>query len=117
MKPKATPSSAQPDFFQVELSSIISSRHPLVRLSREIPWDAFDHLLQPTYAPVMGAPGITTRLMVVLHYLKFLEAGDRHSGKAFLNHEGDYGGQTLYQALLSTRFPTISRRILGRRSR
>ena len=71
MKPKATPSSAQPDFFQVELYSIISSRHSLVRLSREIPWDAFDQLLQPTYAPVMGAPGITTRLMVALHYLKF----------------------------------------------
>jgi len=29
MKPKATPSSAQPDFFQGELSSIISLRHPL----------------------------------------------------------------------------------------
>jgi transposase, IS5 family len=71
MEPKATPSSAQPDFFQVEPSSIISSRHPLVRLSKEIPWGAFDQLLQPTYAPVMGAPGITTRLMVALHYLKF----------------------------------------------
>ena len=71
MKPKATPSSAQPDLFQIELSSIISAQHPLVRLSAEIAWDAFEQQLQPTYAPVMGAPGISTRLMVSLHYLKF----------------------------------------------
>jgi IS5 family transposase len=71
MKPKATPSCAQPDFFQIELSSIISLQHPLVRLSAEISWDAFEQQLQPTYAPVMGAPGINTRLMVSLHYLKF----------------------------------------------
>jgi IS5 family transposase len=71
MKPKATPPCAQPDFFQIELSSIISSQHPLVRLSAEISWDAFEQQLQPTYAPVMGAPGINTRLMVSLHYLKF----------------------------------------------
>lgn len=71
MKPKATPSASQPDFFQVELSSIISSKHPLVRLSTEISWDGFEEQLQPTYALVMGAPGINTRLMVALHYLKF----------------------------------------------
>jgi IS5 family transposase len=71
MTPKATPSSAQYNLFQVELSSIITSRPPLVRLSAEIAWDAFNHLPQPTYAPVVGAPGITTRLMVALHYLKF----------------------------------------------
>jgi IS5 family transposase len=71
MKPKVTPASAQPDFFQVELASIISLRHPLVRLSAEISWEAFEQQLQPTYAPVMGAPGISTRLMVSLHYLKY----------------------------------------------
>ena len=71
MKPKATPSSAQPDFFQIELSSIISSQHPSVRLSAETTWDAFEQQPQPSHAPVMGATGINTRLMGSLHYLKF----------------------------------------------
>ena len=42
MKPKATPSYAQSDFFQTELSSIISLHHPLVRLSScklPLAWD------------------------------------------------------------------------------
>ena len=71
MKPKPSPSSAQPDFFQVELSSIISWSHPLVKLAAKIAWDGFEQHLNPTYSLDMGAPGASTRLMVALHYLKF----------------------------------------------
>jgi len=71
MKPKPSPSSAQPDFFQVELSSIISLSHPLVKLAAKIAWDGFEQHLNPTYSPDLGAPGSSTRLMVALHYLKF----------------------------------------------
>ena len=71
MKPKATNSSAQPDFFKAELVSLINLQHPLVKLANLIPWEDFDRQLQSTYAPTMGAPGLPTRLMVALHYLKF----------------------------------------------
>jgi len=71
MKPKPTASASQGDLFKVELSSIISLQHPLVKLAALIPWDDFERQLQPTYAPTTGAPGISTRLMAALHILKF----------------------------------------------
>ena len=70
MKPKPSPATTQPDLFQTELKSIINLSHPLVKLAEEFNWDEFEQQLQPTYAPVMGAPGINTRLMVALHFLK-----------------------------------------------
>ena len=70
MKPKPSSATTQPDFFQTELKSIINLSHPLVKLAEEFNWDEFEQQLQPTYAPVMGAPGINTRLMVALHFLK-----------------------------------------------
>ena len=45
MKPKVTPASAQPDFFQVELASIISLRHPLVRLLPAMKYDNYIELV------------------------------------------------------------------------
>ena len=71
MKPKPTASASQSDLFKVELISIISLQHPLVKLAALIPWDDFERQLQPTYAPTTGAPGISTRLMAALHILKF----------------------------------------------
>jgi IS5 family transposase len=70
MKPKPSSATTQPDFFQTELKSIINLSHPLVKLAEEFNWDEFEQQLQPTYAPVMGAPGINTRLVVALHFLK-----------------------------------------------
>jgi IS5 family transposase len=70
MKPKPSVTSVQPDFFQTELKSIINLQHPLVKLAEEFNWDAFEKQMQPSYSPIMGAPGINTRLMVALHFLK-----------------------------------------------
>ncbi len=66
MKPKPTASVSQGDPFTVELISIISLQHPLVKLAALIPWDDIDRQLQATYAPTTGAPGISRRLMVAL---------------------------------------------------
>jgi IS5 family transposase len=44
--------------------------HPMVKLAKEFIWNEFEQQLQPTYAPVMGASGIDTQLMVALHFLK-----------------------------------------------
>ena len=70
MKPKPSVDAIEPDLFQTELKAIINLHHPLVKLAHEFNWDAIEQQLQPTYAPVMGAPGINTRLMVALHFLK-----------------------------------------------
>jgi transposase, IS5 family len=45
--------------------------HPLVRLGLFIDWESFEQTLGGTYDPSQGAPGISTRLMVALHYLKY----------------------------------------------
>ena len=70
MKPKPSPATAQPDLFQTELRSIINLHHPLVKLAEEFNWDGFEQQLHPTYCALTGAPGINTRLMVALHFLK-----------------------------------------------
>jgi IS5 family transposase len=43
----------------------------LVRLGLCIDWAWFELVLGATYHPTQGAPGINTRLMVALHYLKY----------------------------------------------
>jgi len=57
--------------FQVELEQMIDLDHPLVRLGMRINWASFEQALGATYHPTHGAPGISTRLMVALHYLKY----------------------------------------------
>ena len=56
--------------FAVELERLVNSAHALVRLGAQINWAAFDELLGKTYRETTGAPGVNTRLMVALHYLK-----------------------------------------------
>ncbi len=68
MKPKPSVAAVQPDLFQTELKAIINLHHPLVKLAHEFNWDAFEQQIQPTYAPVIGAPGLNTRLMIALHF-------------------------------------------------
>jgi IS5 family transposase len=41
------------------------------RLGLFIDWQSFEQTLGSTYHPSQGAPGISTRLMVALHYLKY----------------------------------------------
>jgi Transposase domain (DUF772) len=71
MKPKKTEHKPQRELFRVELSFLVDNNHPLVKLGSRINWTAFDEHLAPTYHDKMGAPGIDTRLMVALHYLKY----------------------------------------------
>jgi IS5 family transposase len=71
MRPKAEPDQPQRELFQVELEQIIDRHHPLVQLGMRIDWVSFEELLGATYHPTHGAPGISTRLMVALHYLKY----------------------------------------------
>jgi IS5 family transposase len=71
MRPKSEPKQPQRELFQVELEQIIDVHHPLVRLGMCIDWTSFEQTLGSTYHPTHGGPGISTRLMVALHYLKY----------------------------------------------
>lgn len=43
----------------------------MVKLARAVDWDRLDSLFGDTYCPDKGRPGVSTRLMVSLHYLKY----------------------------------------------
>lgn len=51
---------------------LVSHEHPLYQLAEAIDWTRFEAELGPLYAEAVGRPGLPTRLMVGLHYLKYL---------------------------------------------
>jgi len=71
MRPKGEPAQPQRELFQIDLEQLIDMSHPLVRLGHGMNWSCFEQTLGSTYHPTQGAPGISTRLMVALHYLKY----------------------------------------------
>ena len=72
MKPKRSPvADRQCDLFQIELERVIDLNHSLVKLSRVVDWKRMEELFGATYCSDNGRPGISTRLMVSLHYLKY----------------------------------------------
>ncbi len=72
MKPKKTPQKdKQRDLFRAALVNIIDPNHGLVKLSKVVEWDRLDDLFGSTYCADNGRPGVSTRLMVALHYLKY----------------------------------------------
>ncbi|MDR0648466.1 MAG: IS5 family transposase [Synergistaceae bacterium] len=56
--------------FQNRLENIINIEHPLARLSEKIDWRSLEKKLGEIYIPDKGRPGLPTRLMAGLHYLK-----------------------------------------------
>lgn len=54
------------------MALIVSHEHPLYQLAEAIDWSRFEAELSPLYAEAAGRPGLPTRLMVGLHYLKYL---------------------------------------------
>ena len=71
MKPK-TPDSfaAQHDLFRSQLSQILDLTHSLAQLYQSIDWNAIEQRFGAFYVEDVGRPGLPTRLMVGLHYLK-----------------------------------------------
>ena len=66
--PQDQPSTIQ--LFQARLDNIISPQHPLVDLAAAIQWERFDEAYSAFYCEPNGEPGLPTRLMVGLQYLK-----------------------------------------------
>jgi len=72
MRPPTNPEQAADDASRVRLALIVSHEHPLYQLAEAIDWSRFAAELGPLYAEAVGRPGLPTRLMVGLHYLKYL---------------------------------------------
>ena len=68
MRPKK-PNNA-PQLFQSRLDQILNMKHPLIVLSTQIEWSAFEEQFGSYYSDAVGRSGVPTRLMVGLHYLK-----------------------------------------------
>ena len=60
----------QEHLFQARLDQQINLQHPLVRLAQQIDWSSFERAFGAQYADEVGRPGVPTRLLVGLHYLK-----------------------------------------------
>ena len=72
MKPKKSPQKRrQRDLFRPELTKMIDPGHGLVKLAKAVNWERLDEQFGNTYCPDNGRPGVSTRLMVSLHYLKY----------------------------------------------
>lgn len=69
MKPKPPPDLPTDDLFRHRLENLIDQRHELVRLAALIDWQRFDHEWGELFCD-RGRPGIATRLIAGLHYLK-----------------------------------------------
>jgi len=70
MKPQKNKYNPQFDLFKIELNRIIDPSHPLVKLTKQMDWSAFDHQFEKEFSDE-GRPAIATRLMVSLHYIKY----------------------------------------------
>jgi len=69
MKPKAAP--PQRELFGAHLSELLNREHPLYVLAERIDWSQFDTAIDACYADEFGRPGVNTRLMIGLLYLKY----------------------------------------------
>ena len=68
MKPKAA--TPQCELFGARLSELLNPEHPLYVLAERLDWSQFDVAIDACYADELGRPGVNTRLMVGLLYLK-----------------------------------------------
>jgi IS5 family transposase len=68
MQPKAR--RPQHELFGARLSELLNPEHPLYLLAERIDWSQFEVAIDACYADELGRPGVNTRLMVGLLYLK-----------------------------------------------
>ena len=59
--------------FQLYLPNTLNLSHPLCRLSDSISWEDFHASFKTLYSEDMGRPAKSVRLMVGLHYLKYMK--------------------------------------------
>jgi len=72
MQPKSLDRSPQTELYRSRLDQILNHRHSLFVLAHAIDWKVFDETFGALFTQKKGRPGLPTRLMVGLHYLKHL---------------------------------------------
>ena len=70
MAPKNHFPTGQYDLLRKRTEDIVHKNHPLVILSSLIDWRSFSKSFGEKFHPSNGRPGLSTRLMVGLHYIK-----------------------------------------------
>jgi transposase, IS5 family len=71
MKPRDSQAhNPQENLFQSRLDQQLNPKHPLFQLAQQIDWHYFEQEFGILYSEEMGRPGVPTRLLVGLHYLK-----------------------------------------------
>ena len=58
------------DLFRSSLEQLLNKEHPLYALANKIDWKRFDKSFGDLFVQKQGRPGLPTRLVVGLHYLK-----------------------------------------------
>jgi len=58
------------DLFRSSLEQILNRKHPLYVMANRIDWHRFDNSFGELFVQKQGRPGLPTRLIVGLHYLK-----------------------------------------------
>lgn len=88
MQPIKDPSGKiQEDLFRTRLDQILNKTHPVFQLAQSIDWPMFEKEFGTLFVPDIGRPGLQTRLMVGLHYLKHLyDASDEGVVDMFLEN-------------------------------
>ena len=77
----------QEDLFKTRLDQMLNKSHPLFRLSDSIEWSTFEKELGVLFVPDFGRPALPTRLVVGLHYLKYLyDVSDEGAVEMFLEN-------------------------------
>ena len=66
------PKSRGPQAGEVLLRDFLNAAHPLYRLAGVVNWAQFERQFGKFYADDLGRPALATRLLVGLHYLKYL---------------------------------------------
>jgi len=111
MRPANEPE-LQGNLFSSRLDQIIHLEHPLARLARQMHWEEFDQEFGLCYDPENGRPGISTRLMTGLHYLKYAnDLSDEATVEGFLENPywQYFCGETFFQHQLPIDSSTMTR--------
>lgn len=88
MKPKNSEKQhPQGELFKTPLRQFLNLKHTLAQLAEAIDWEYFDREFGATYCENVGRPGLPTRLMVGMSYLKYLyDLSDEASVEAFIEN-------------------------------
>ena len=107
---------SEPELFRSQLSNIIDLRHPLCQLANSIDWSDLHENLKHLYCEDFGRPAKSVRLMVGLHYLKYLkEISDEQLVETWI--ENPYWQYFCGEEYFQTEFPIHSTSLTKWRNR